>query len=213
MCRTSAEGPGTSSAAGCWLSSGGTRPAPVKDTRGDGQLGFHWFLFGQNMLRSVSVCTHTHTHLQSPILNVLPLADWFCHHLPVRTSWLHESSKGRLSHSWYARGSETGDHTVSLGQKKVLLWNSVRVTSLLIVYQCCPRWKPSSLELLPSQLNSTGTSNRKHCACLTCSPCSRCLCWSSAWRRCLQLGGGCRASSSVVEAHCTHTSGPVSRVT
>lgn len=39
-------------------------------------------------------------HLWGAALNVLPLADWFCHHLPVWTGWLEESCKGWLSHSW-----------------------------------------------------------------------------------------------------------------
>lgn len=47
MCTTSAEGPGTSSATGCWLPSEGAHLFSVKDTNGNGQLGLLLLLFGK----------------------------------------------------------------------------------------------------------------------------------------------------------------------
>lgn len=97
MCTTSAEGPGTSSAAGCWLSSGWTRLTPVRDTSWDGQLGLLWLLLIKKW-RSGNV-----HNLWGPTLNALPLADRLWHHLPVWTGWLKEPCKGRLSNSWYLK--------------------------------------------------------------------------------------------------------------
>lgn len=86
-----------------------------------------WFLLGKDV-KSGNV-----THLRGPTFNVLPLADRFCHHLPVWTSWLQESGKGRLSNSWYLRGDHTGDHITNSHTKKSsyfeINWS----------YQCSPR--------------------------------------------------------------------------
>lgn len=92
-CRTSAEGPGTSSAAGYGLWSEGIPASPARETVEMVRLDFCdcWWgqLWGNRKVHN----------LWARRLDVLPHAHWFWHHLPVWTSRLKESGKGRFPNS------------------------------------------------------------------------------------------------------------------